>query len=179
MNRMRKGLFFALVFPFVALIALAGYKAFKRGSGVEVTIPIVGYDPRDLLSGHYLVYRLDVGDNICSAKQPDVDPVYLCVIQNNQEVSMHRVYSSDQSIYRECTTIIKGRCDRTNFVAGVERFYIPEQHSQLLDRIVRGWGEADNRAQLVIAVDGDGNAVVKNLLINDIPWRDFLAQATE
>lgn len=179
MNLKHKGLLLSLVFPFVALVALTSYKAYKRFAGVELTIPITGFDPRDLLSGHYLTYRLDFEEDICRTERRDTDPVFLCVVQDGSDLATRVVYSADPSTNKGCTAVIKGRCDGRRFVGGVERFYIPEEHSRLLDRIVRGWGKNANRVMLVISVDPNGRAVVKNLLIDDQPWRDFLANTNE
>lgn len=167
-------LLFALVFPVVALAALTAYKAFKRFSGIELTIPITGYDPRDLLSGHYLTYRMDFKQEICQGKRRDTQ-VFLCVVQDGDDISSRVVSSPSRSMNEDCTAIIRGRCDRWRFVTGVERFYVPEEHSRTLDRIVRGWGSDTDRAKLVISVDDSGRAVVKDLLIDGKPWREFLA----
>ena len=57
----------ALMFPILCLLLLTAYKAVKIASGTEVTIPVIGNDPRDLLSGHYLIFRPDFNnDYICS-----------------------------------------------------------------------------------------------------------------
>lgn len=49
----------------------------QKDSGIEVRIPITGYDPRDLLSGHYIQYKIDwdkfdcdfsIADNFCRDK---------------------------------------------------------------------------------------------------------------
>ncbi len=166
----------ALVFPVLAPLALTGYKAVKRNMGTELIIPIRGYDPRDLLSGHYLIYRLHFEEEFCTAQRQDTEPVYICVKQDGKSVEAREVYSADRSDHRGCTAIIRGQCKSGRFLAGVERFYIPEQHSQLLDRIVRGWGDSAGRSRLVINVDYQGKAAVKDLLIDDKPLRKFLAE---
>lgn len=179
MNLKHRELVFALALPVVALVALTGYKAYKRFAGVELTIPITGFDPRDLLSGHYLIYQLDFEMEICQGPRRDTDPVFLCVVRDGSDLSTRVVDSANPSTNKGCTAVIMGRCDGRRFVAGVERFYIPEEHSRLLDGVVRGWGEDANRAKLVISVDPRGHAVVKTLLIDDKPWREFLSTTEE
>lgn len=176
MRLKHKRLLLALVFPFIALVALTGFKAAKRYMGTELTIPVVGYDPRDILSGHYLIYRLDFAEEICPAERQDADRVYLCVVQKKKKVTAQEIFTADPLVHRGCTAVLKGRCQGGRFLAGVERFYIPEQHAQLLDRIVRRWGDEGGRTRLVIAVDYQGKAVVKELLIDDKPLREFLSQ---
>jgi uncharacterized membrane-anchored protein len=174
-----KRLLLALVFPMLALMLLTGYKAHKRYSGTELTIPIVGYDPRDLLSGHYLVYRLDWDSSICRQRpSQDVD-VYVCVVEKEGSVDSYQVSSASAKYHEKCTAIVKGHCEHGRFVAGVERYYIPENQAKRLDRIVRGFGENASRAKLVISVDYAGKAVVKDLLIDDVPLKDFLKNLDE
>lgn len=48
-----------LFLPFFCLLAWTGSIALQRNGGTEVKLPIRGYDPRDLFSGHYLVYTID------------------------------------------------------------------------------------------------------------------------
>lgn len=179
MTMKHRRLLLSLSFPIVALVALAGYKAYKVHSGTELTIPIAGYDPRDLLSGHYLTYRLDFDEEVCGSEHPNQDLLFLCVSQRGESISSRKVYSAKPEDRRGCTAVLQGLCKGGQFLAGVERYYIPEQHSRLLDRIVRGWGEDKGRARLVISVDYRGKAVVKELLIDGKPLRQFLADQVD
>src|SRR5262245_27558709 len=51
-------LWFALLLPIVAVAGLVGRAELLRASGPVFHVAIAGYDPRDLLQGHYLRYRL-------------------------------------------------------------------------------------------------------------------------
>lgn len=57
MNNYVKALF--LIFPLTILIVWALYFSMFTKSAQEVTLPIMGYDPRNILSGHYLQYQID------------------------------------------------------------------------------------------------------------------------
>ena len=131
MNLKHRFLLFALAFPFLALAALTSYKAYKRFAGVELTLPITGFDPRDLLSGHYLVYRLDIKEEICRGDQADLDPLFLCVIQGDDDLRTRLVDSLSSPGSEDCTAIIKGRCDGSRFVAGVEKFYVRSEERRV------------------------------------------------
>lgn len=50
---------FVLLLPFVVLCSWALYYACIVKNSPTVTLPITGYDPRDLLSGHYIEFRID------------------------------------------------------------------------------------------------------------------------
>lgn len=49
----------SLMFPLAALAASWGYTHYKAQQGTIWAVPISGYDPRDLLRGHYITYRYD------------------------------------------------------------------------------------------------------------------------
>ena len=49
----------ALALPLIALCASWGFTHYKAQQGTIWAVPISGYDPRDLLRGHYVVYRYD------------------------------------------------------------------------------------------------------------------------
>lgn len=49
----------ALALPLIGLGATWGWTHVRAQEGIEWDVPIEGYDPRDLLRGHYIVYRYD------------------------------------------------------------------------------------------------------------------------
>lgn len=55
----QKYLIYLLMFPLAVFVFWAGYLATTAKEGTEITLPITGYDPRNLLSGHYIDYRID------------------------------------------------------------------------------------------------------------------------
>jgi uncharacterized membrane-anchored protein len=156
MIKSRKLLLVTLMIPILALLALTLFKSSNFFMGHEVELPIVGYDPRDLLSGHYLVYRVDYGvANLCAT--PDEVLGFVCL---DNRTFTH--YNPDG-----CSLFIKGTCKHRRFEAGIDRFYIPEEKAAMLDQMVRG-----KQASIVISVTGSGYAQVKNLLLNGKPWEE-------
>lgn len=152
----KKALLAALIFPILALILLTAYKKYKLAFGKEVQLSISGYDPRDLLSGHYLTYRVDYdAKNICSKVTRKV-PGYICL----EPRRFH--FSKPEG----CKLFIKGTCNRNRFEAGIERYYIPESEAKRLDKDVRS-----NKGSIVIMVAANGKAQIKELLIDGKSWR--------
>lgn len=47
----------ALALPLIALSASWAFTHYKAQQGTNWIVPISGYDPRDLLRGHYIMYR--------------------------------------------------------------------------------------------------------------------------
>ncbi|MBF0368860.1 MAG: GDYXXLXY domain-containing protein [Magnetococcales bacterium] len=166
MNRSRIWAVTALLIPIMALSALAWQKHRLFTTGTEVTFAIQGFDPRDLLSGHYLIYRIDYqAEDPCQADNGQTEhgsPVWLCI-----EPRAFHLYAPSRE---RCPLTIPGRCEKRRFKAGLERFYIPEEEARPLDRLVR-----NSRGSLIVSVTPRGGAVVKELLIDDQPWREFLA----
>lgn len=46
----------------------------QMNSGIEVRLPIRGYDPRDLLSGHYIQYQIDWENADCKQFKNGICP---------------------------------------------------------------------------------------------------------
>ena len=148
-------LLLALAFPILALVSLTIYKKNILSTGVEVTFPITGYDPRDLLSGHYLIYRINYGiEDLCPSNTERLT-AYVCI-----EPKKFSYLSPDG-----CSKFIRGVCNGNRFEAGVEKFFVPEDKAAQLDLDIRS-----GSASIVLSVTPDGRAQVKNLLINGLPW---------
>ena len=52
--------------PFVCLVLWTLHLSWQRSHGTEVKVAVTGYDPRDLLSGHYIQYQIDWEKTDCS-----------------------------------------------------------------------------------------------------------------
>lgn len=164
MNR-KFGLALALLLPIIVLAGNTWMHYQQRMAGETVILPIEGFDPRDLLSGHYLIYRVDygIGEN---SDCPATDVAASICLSPER-----RVYPIDE-LPESCTQFIRGNCDsNAHFVSGLERFYIPEQYAAVLDEKVR-----NKQGKLVVSVDQSGNAGIIDLHINDQPWKQFVAE---
>lgn len=66
----------ALVFslPFVLLLLWTGTLCIQRAAGTEVRVSVQGYDPRDLLSGHYIAFTIDWNTTDCAQFSNNVCP---------------------------------------------------------------------------------------------------------
>lgn len=54
-----KFLLFILLIPVICLFVWNCFLWYDKDSGTEIIVQITGYDPRDLLSDHYIRYRID------------------------------------------------------------------------------------------------------------------------
>lgn len=146
----------AVLIPILSLIALTGYKHFVRTTGTQVELPISGYDPRDLLAGHYLIYTVNYGVlDECLSRQGERE-AYICLTQ--------RFFSFEKP--EACATFIKGSCRNGRFEAGIEKFFIPQSDAPQLEIDVR-----EKKASIVLSVMSSGTAQVKELLIDGKSWK--------
>lgn len=147
-----------LLIPILLLAAQVVQQEYRLRHGVEVVLPITGYDPRDFLSGHYVTYTVQYGvDDLCPS-MAGKRRAYVCLEPKR---------FSYNKPGKDCKQYIAGVCPYSrHFVAGIERFYIPEAEAERLDRLVRG-----DKASLRLIVDSHGKATIKDLLINGRPWQ--------
>ncbi|MDN3637351.1 GDYXXLXY domain-containing protein [Simiduia curdlanivorans] len=152
----KKILIAALVFPLLCLVFLAGSKAYVSSIGKEFTLPVTGFDPRDLLSGHYIVYQIafDI-DDLCAENS---EPEAVCLVEGGDHYASHSALACDYPL--------RGVCQYGRFQTGLERFYIPQSEAMRLDAAVR-----KGEGSIVLSVTPSGANVVKKLLVNGQSWQ--------
>jgi uncharacterized membrane-anchored protein len=158
-----KFLLFSILLPIFALVFLICFKHTQIMMGKEVTLPISGYDPRDLLSGHYLRYSIDY--NIMSICKNNEQPVksstehsYVCL--EPRFFSLNRPFP--------CTVYIRGYCQNGRFIASIEQFFIPEDKAKILETLIQ-----TKKSHIVLSVTSHGQAYVKELFIEGKPWHKW------
>ena len=114
----------------------------------EVTLPVTGYDPRDLLYGHYLSYRVNYG---ITFPYPSIEPSCVCLSQG-----------ADGIAQATCPLFIRGTRDRNEFNAGIERYYIPEQYQHALSSIPQN-------TTIKVRVAKSGSAYVTDMYVDGTP----------
>lgn len=156
----------AVLLPTLALAGLIVQKESLRSQPPVVRLPITGYDPRDLLYGHYLQFRFDfAGEPVAPACQPVLqggmaEQCRLCVTASGAYSVIPVEDKTADCAYRLPLT----------HLTGVRKYFIPEDAAPELDRLLRQPG-------LVMAVDifASGDAVTYGgLYITGEPWRDYL-----
>ena len=158
-------LLLALLLPICVLATNTWLSHQQKTQGDTITLPIQGFDPRDLLSGHYLTYDINYGisgENGCPTSHIEA----IACLQPERQI-----FPSDE-LPDSCTQYIAGTCnDDAQFIAGLERFYVPEQYAKQLETHVQ-----NGEGKLVITIDGNGKAAIRDLLINNRPWKTLVQQ---
>jgi uncharacterized membrane-anchored protein len=154
----------AALLPVLGLILMVARAEWTVRSGTLWQIPIVGYDPRDLLSGHYLVFRYDF-ENLRPASCLPGRTFSCCVCL--RQGSLGRI--SPESTWTEDCADVKGTCEswiNAEALDSLHRYYVPEAEAMRLQDAVRA-----KRAAIGLVVRRDGRAAVDGLYLDGQLWK--------
>lgn len=158
----------AVVVPILVLVLWVAKLQLGATTGAEVTLSITGYDPRDLLAGHYLRYRVSYDLETLCAKASK-EPTCVC-LEYSSDAQRHQATwagSCEELSSKSCGPLfLRGVCDESRFVAGIERYYIPEAYSEVLATVP---GDASIRVKL----DGDGSSQVTAMYVGAERVEDY------
>jgi uncharacterized membrane-anchored protein len=154
----------AVVLPLVAIgLGIVRAELFRERAR-DFVFEIAGYDPRDLLRGHYLQFRLRVEP--ISEREPCDDAASdccLCLTRTEPDAVPYAERSS-------CATA-RASCDgalRTRYLNTPQRYYVPEQDAAELERRLLEAMQHRN-AHAVLAIDASGDAQVRELRVDGRP----------
>ena len=160
-RRESRALLFSLALPIVALGAMIVRSEITSRTGRPWVIAITGYDPRDLVRGHYLSYRLafqwDEPAERCTAAA-------CCYCLRGPAGSEPRVRKVACDEVASCDSSF-----REAELDHLQQFFIPEDRGAELEREIRS-----RKATLRVRVSGGGSVVIQDLLLDGRPWRDVV-----
>jgi hypothetical protein len=163
----------ALVLPLLAIgLGIVRAELF-RGRARDFVFEIEGYDPRDLLRGHYLQFRLRVEPlSVREACDERSAECCLCLTRSAPDAVPY--------VERASCATARASCDgalHVRFLNEPQRYYVPEQRARSFEkRLISAM--AHRRAHAVLAIDADGQANVRELRIDGQPI-EAAAQAAE
>ena len=188
---MRKKIaYFAFLLPFVALAFWVYGLSHTASFGESVVLKVAAYDPRDLLSGHYLQYSLDfspdssaatdtssaAGDS--SGRTANFRP---CSIESSssercvclkpgaalEPAQVLWMGACAEELLENCKHYLRGSCENSRFETGLERYYFPDEYSTLLRHAPAG-------SKILVRLDGTGSGVVTDFFVKDQPLLKYL-----
>lgn len=170
---MRSWILFSTVWAIVLLGAWCVWEDRLSKQGEEVEIAIRGYDPRDLLAGHFVTYQLDFGEtSVCQVDQYNPSPRCVC-LQVAPETKIAQAEYSDfcsNSRFESCKLWIKGQCDYSGrFEAGIERYYIPEEYAPFLATVPAN-------SSVAVRINARGRASLQSLKVAGKDLAEFVAE---
>jgi uncharacterized membrane-anchored protein len=162
----------AVVIPMLGLLVLVARAEVLLRSGTSFRVAIEGYDPRDLLRGHYLQYRFRFdwqGESTCGRVAggfPDgLDPsCCLCLSSDvdSSRLARARQVSCDQ--VSVCDGWLQG-----GSVNPPLRYFVPERQASALEDALRG-----REAALTVTCGPGGQPAIGDLYLDGQPWREVI-----
>ena len=172
--------------PLIVMGAWVLLLSLALARSTQVTLPIRGYDPRDLLRGHYLQYTVDYGIRSTIESLPGYSDLggrtgaAFCVCLKRDPSGFATgtwIGPCKQRDPVACPLFIRGELvprwgvaeNQENWVleAGIERFYIPDRYQQELSIIPEG-------AQIEVQVTEDGRAFVTEMTVGEKPMLEYI-----
>lgn len=171
---MTRGLHVAVALPLLGLFVLAARGELALRSGESFRVGIRGYDPRDLISGHYLQYAYDfqwAGESTCGPTDargtPSAVGVGCCVC-------LSRAGEGAAPLARQVECEAASACDaflRADTVLPPRRYFIPERHAAALELAL-----GERRAAVELTISPSGDAAVGALYLDGQPFRDVIGK---
>lgn len=158
----------------LAVVALVVREERLRAVGREIVLKAVPVDPRDLLRGDYVILGYEVQD-LSSFSGPAVvagDRVDVDLRRSDRYwvVSEFRRVEPGERTPEPGAIFLRGTVESVSFpasgqgtvrvaYANLDRYYVPQ-----------GTGNLPKPPDVVVIVDGNGNARIKRLEIDGKPW---------
>ena len=150
------------------LVFLLGFIAVKEVSlrtGTEVVLQTVPVDPRSLLQGDYAILDYEIADlPRFMQDDPIGETVYVVLyelVTQGPEVWRARSYEYDRP--PATRVFIKGRIDsRGRLDFGIGTYFVPEGTGHIIERA--------QDVKVVVKLDADGNAIIKEVLVDGEPF---------
>jgi hypothetical protein len=182
----RRATVLAAAIPVLGLLALIVRAEVKVRTGAGWLLGIEGYDPRDLLSGHFLRYQYSFaweGPGTCGEAPPGDEAAAwprgersppppsaagCCVCLRRRGEGL--VEPGAELV--ACDEIEDRRCDgalRADDVIGPQKYFVPEDRAAALERALRG-----RKAAVSVALPPGSAPAVKELYLDGKPWREAL-----
>ena len=155
---------FALI-PIMGICLFLSHAHYQASTGLVYRVKIKGYDPRDLLHGHYLRYTFDFATESLAHKHIYLPKAKYCFI--HLQTSEHRIeimpYSDKLA---KCSSVINYSKLSENY-----KYFIPEIYASDLEKKLR---DRKIKATVDLIINQNNDFTVGQLYLNDQPWEDAL-----
>lgn len=151
----------AVVLPLAAIGFAIGRAEMRHRRAQSWVFEIGGFDPRDLLRGRYLQFRLRVDE--VGVREPCDDASDRCCLCLTRTADGTPPVTERATCASAVTT-----CDgalQTGYLGRQLRYYVPEARAADLDRRL-ATAMTSRRAQVVLAIDRSGDADVRALILD-------------
>ncbi len=149
----------ALTLPMVSIAVVIGRAEVRRAQAENWTFTARGYDPRDLLRGHYVTFRIDFREDTRRDACLDSDSDCCLCLTGAPGSGIPHTQRMSCADARRCNGMLQ-----TRLIHRLNRYYVPEDRARELDQRVRRAGNED-RLRVVVAIDSTGHGEIRKLLI--------------
>lgn len=165
---MNRAAFFGVAFPIAVLAGWALQLEWAVRHGTEVRLAVRGFDPRDLLAGHYLTYTVDFGPiEVCPGDNyGDVREKCVCLVEGTNQLHEANWVGACSERPADCRTFIRGACRYSRFDARIDRFYFPESYTSELAVV-------PERSAVKVVVRPSGDAIVTGFTVDGVDVLDY------
>jgi len=152
-----------LALALVDLLFFGGWVAREESlrRGGRIYLPIEGYDPRDLLSGHYVRFQLVAVREAANFLEPRgaIAPQMFCI---EVKEGLYHVKGLRMGSASSCSPFLRATLDNgAHWDFGIDRFYVDERLANEASRI-----QANPNTYLVATVDDSGALHAVDLIVN-------------
>ena len=159
-----------LLLPFVAIVLLIAKAEHGRANGEIFRVPVAGFDPRDLVHGHYLTLQIDL-DRLGGADFQSIAGDNVVCFQRTSEGLSVATGAKSEMENPSCTART-----RAAQLQGPKRYLIPEISAEALENLLR-----DERvnAEVELILQESGAVSLGMLHLDGLPWREALQKKGE
>lgn len=147
------------------LVFLLGFIAVKEialRTGTEVVLQTVPVDPRSLMQGDYAILDYEIADLPPFMQDAPVGERVYVVLKQDADVWKGERYAGSLR-HVEGEVFIKGRVDRMGHADfGIGSYFVPEGTGRII--------ESAQDVKVVVNLDADGNAIIKEVLVDGEPF---------
>ncbi len=152
--------------PFLAMFTMIGSNELNYRTRTEYRLEITGYDPRDLLTGHYIAFRYnwpEKADNGCAQH----GECYACLSGAGEKPQLS--FTPDKNAPQCDATLALGKYGAANGLPAqpngrhLFRYNVSEIQAPVLDRMLR---ERNGKFEVGVVVYPDHTGQLKGLYID-------------
>ncbi len=164
---MNNKILMAVALPFILLCFLIARAEYHIKTGEQWNIHITGYDPRDLLRGHYLRFNLAYDWENTAHTCDSEAACCLCLMSTDSQTPKVNKMRCDEA-KTQCDSFIAPEYERS-----LHRFYIAETDGKRAEDILSE-AQANKNAFIALSINKNGEPRIRDLLIGDRPIGDLL-----
>ena|GEM_PF-2030955 len=145
----------ALLLPLVGFLTAIAVGEMRYRNAREIVVGISGYDPSDMVRGHYLQYRLTTETPLDDSGEPE----RACARTIAGRSVVHNFTGARP---HDCSVDLP-----IEFVRNAHRLYVQQEHAPALEEAL-----AAGRASVGLAEVSPGSWVGRRLLVDGVHWTD-------